>query len=104
MYASLFQLTKDQTFRIDEISPWINRGGVQLIPTATTCLHALAIEAHSKMESPLTTLIPSLEAKVNHAGISIASSSRSSAYACTITFKARCLAKQSGNIQLEQLI
>jgi hypothetical protein len=70
------------TFLIDVISPWINLGGVQLIPTATTCLHESAMEAHSEIGSPLTTLTPSLELKENHAGISMPSSSRSSAYAC----------------------
>lgn len=59
---------------------------MQLIPTATTFLHESAMEAHSNIESPLTALIPSFEAKENQAGISIPSSSRSSAYAC-ITYK-----------------
>lgn len=53
-----------------------------MIPTATTCLHESAIEAHSDMESPLTTLVPSLELKENQAGIFMFSSSSSSAYAC----------------------
>ena len=73
------------TFWIESISPWINLGGVQLIPTATTLLHELAIEAHSINESPLTTFTPSFELKENQAGIFILFSSRSSAYACKST-------------------
>lgn len=69
------------TFLMERISPWINLGGVQLIPTAATCLQESAMDAHSNIESPLTTFIPSLELKENHAGIFMASSSSSSAYA-----------------------
>jgi len=57
----------------------MNLGAVQLTPTATTCGHESAIEAHSKIESPLATLFSSLQEKENHAGISIPSSSKSSA-------------------------
>lgn len=70
---------KDDTFLIDNISSWINRGGVQLIPTKTTFLHDSATDAHSRMESPLTTLTPFLELKQNHAGIFMSSSSKISA-------------------------
>lgn len=61
------------------ISPLINLGGVQLIPTETTRLQDSAIEAHSSKESPLTTLTPSFELKENQAGIFMFSSSKSSA-------------------------
>jgi hypothetical protein len=54
-----------------------------LIPTATAFLHDSAMEAHSSKESPLTTLMPSLELKENHAGIFMSSSSKSLAYAYT---------------------
>ena len=77
--AGKIELVQRFTFLIDDISPWINLGGVQLIPTATTFLHDSAIEAHSRIESPLTTLMPSLELNENHAGIFTFSSSKSSA-------------------------
>lgn len=60
----------------------MNLGGVQLIPTATTFLQDSAMDAHSRMESPLTTFTPSLELKENHAGIFMSSSSKISAKAC----------------------
>lgn len=63
-----------------------------MIPTATTCLHESAIDAHSCIESPLTTLVPSLELKENHAGIFKSSSSRSSTYAYIISQKKTALA------------
>lgn len=69
------------TLPIERISPWMYLGGVQLIPTPMTCSHEWAIKAHSAMGSPLTTLVPSLELKENQAGMLMASSSRSSAYA-----------------------
>lgn len=62
----------------------MNLGGVQFIPTAMTFLHASAIEAHSTIESPLTTLTPSFELKENQAGVFMLPSSRSSAYACEV--------------------
>lgn len=62
----------------------MNLGGVQFIPTAMTFLHESAIEAHSIIESPLTTLTPSFELKENHARVFMLSSSRSSAYACEV--------------------
>lgn len=64
---------------MEEMRPWMNLGAVQLTPTAATCSHESATEAHSKIESPLTTLLSSLQLKENHAGISMPSSSRSSA-------------------------
>lgn len=72
-------ILNDHTCVISVNSPWINLGGVQLIPTATTLLHDSATEAHSRRESPLTTLMPSLELKENHAGSCMFSSSKSSA-------------------------
>lgn len=69
------------TFRMESISPWINLGGVQFIPTAQTLAHLSAIVAHSINESPLTTWTPSFELKENHAGICMLHSSRSSTYA-----------------------
>lgn len=72
---------------MERINPWMNLGGVQFIPTATTFLHESAIETHSVNESPLTTLTPSFELKENQAGMLILSSSRSSAYACQNTDK-----------------
>lgn len=71
--------TQGYTFLSDNISPCINLGGVQLIPTATTLLQDSATEPHSSKESPLTTWIPSLELNENQAGIFMFSSSRSSA-------------------------
>lgn len=62
---------------MDKIRSDMNLGGVQFIPTATTFLHDSAMAAHSNKESPLTTLIPSLELKDNHAGICMSSSSSS---------------------------
>lgn len=67
------------TFRIDCTSPWMYLGGVQLIPTLTTCGHESAIEAQSSIESPLTAFIPSLELKENQAGTLMFSSSTSAA-------------------------
>uniref|UniRef100_A0A7C9CF36 Uncharacterized protein n=1 Tax=Opuntia streptacantha TaxID=393608 RepID=A0A7C9CF36_OPUST len=69
------------TFLRDRMSPWINLGGEQLIPTAATFLQESAMAAHSNRESPLLTFFPSFDVKENHAGILMSSSSRSSAYA-----------------------
>lgn len=57
-------------------------GAVQFIPTPMICSQESAIKAQSSMESPLTTLVSSLQEKENQAGMFMSSSSRSSAYAC----------------------
>jgi hypothetical protein len=72
----------DFTLRAACIMPSIKRGGVQLMPTATTFLLLAASAMHSSNESPFTTLKPSLELKTSQDGICISSSSRISTKAC----------------------
>lgn len=62
----------------------MKRGGVQLMPTATTRLQSAAVWMHSSQESPFTTCTPSLEFKEIQAGIGRAgSSSKTLTTACS---------------------